>query len=164
MWRSRAGGGRDSAPGLVVRAKLPLIHARTTATILQYPASSLLVHPPDKVGGNDERRRHPRSSRQVEWRKPGRKGAAEMNAVELRQRFPREGAVTPPPIRRGEHRQPGGQADGVGGAVSTWCAEELPLPDQVDGADLAVVLALLDPGAVFVRERDGAGTSLMRRQ
>jgi hypothetical protein len=60
-----------------------------------------------------------------------------MNAVELRQRYPREGAVTP---------------------------HELRLANQVAGADLAVVLALLDPGAVFVRERDGGGTSLMRRE
>jgi hypothetical protein len=64
-----------------------------------------------------------------------------MNAVELSQRYPREGE-----------------------AASTSCAEELGLPSQVDGADLAVVLALFDPGAVFVRERDGGGTSLMRRE
>jgi hypothetical protein len=38
------------------------------------------------------------------------------------------------------------------------------LPNQVDGADLAVVVALLAPGAVFVRERNGGGTSLMRRE
>jgi hypothetical protein len=64
-----------------------------------------------------------------------------MSAVELRQRYPREGE-----------------------AGSTSCAEELPFPSQVDGADLAVVLAFLDPGAVFVRERKGGGTSMMRRE
>jgi hypothetical protein len=44
-----------------------------------------------------------------------------------------------------------------------YTSEEPRLPNQVDGADLAVVLALLDPGVAFVRERDGGGTSLMRR-
>jgi len=38
------------------------------------------------------------------------------------------------------------------------------LPDRLDGADLAVVMACLDPGAVFVRERGGGGTSVMRRE
>jgi hypothetical protein len=37
-------------------------------------------------------------------------------------------------------------------------------PDQVGGGDLAVVVALLDPDAVFVRERGGEATSLMRRE
>jgi hypothetical protein len=37
-------------------------------------------------------------------------------------------------------------------------------PDQDGGGDLAVVLALLDPGALFVRERGGEATSLIRRE
>jgi hypothetical protein len=38
--------------------------------------------------------------------------------------------------------------------------------DEVGGADLPVALAVLDPSVVFVRERDrdGEGTSLIRRE
>jgi hypothetical protein len=38
------------------------------------------------------------------------------------------------------------------------------LPDRVVGADLAIDLAFLYPGAVFVREQGGDGTSVMRRE
>ena len=41
---------------------------------------------------------------------------------------------------------------------------EQRFPHQVGGADLAIVLAFLDPQAVFVRGRDGEGTSVMRRE
>jgi len=66
-----------------------------------------------------------------------------MNAVELKQQYPLEGAGTPPPMSWHQHHQSEGQAD---------------------GADLAVVVALLAPGAVFVRERNGGGTWSMRRE
>ena len=36
--------------------------------------------------------------------------------------------------------------------------------NRVGGADLAIELALLYPNAAFVRERSGAGTSMMRRE
>jgi ketosteroid isomerase-like protein len=35
--------------------------------------------------------------------------------------------------------------------------------NRVGGPDLAIVLAFLCPDAVLVRERGGAGTSIMRR-
>jgi hypothetical protein len=35
---------------------------------------------------------------------------------------------------------------------------------RVGGADLAIDLAFYYPDAVFVRERSGAGTSMMRRE
>ncbi|MEA2565135.1 MAG: hypothetical protein QOD49_312 [Actinomycetota bacterium] len=36
--------------------------------------------------------------------------------------------------------------------------------NRVGGADLAIDLAFLYPDAAFVRERSGAGTSMMRRE
>jgi len=39
---------------------------------------------------------------------------------------------------------------------------EQQLSDPFDGADLAVVVACFDPDIVFVRERGGGGTSVMR--
>ena len=104
-----------------------------------------------------------------------------MNVFALCQECLREGiAICPSPMSRGRHSQSEGQEDGRDREVDTTCADkaeiaicslvhgtgdrEQRLPDRVAGADLAVVLALLDPGTVFVRERGGGGTSLMRRE
>ena len=38
------------------------------------------------------------------------------------------------------------------------------LSSRFDRADLAIVMACLDPDAVFVRQRGGGGTSVMRRE